>query len=373
MVKVKVGDIFESKAQTLVNTVNCVGVMGKGIALEFKKRFPAMYKDYVHRCERGEVKLGIPYLYKTTVLPWIINFPTKDHWRSLAKLEDIIQGLEYLISHYKEWGITSLAMPPLGSGLGQLEWSLSGPVLYQYLSKMDINVELYAPYETPEDELKLSFLKSKIHPGQFPLSRPEFAWLTPAWFALVEILKRIEDQPYHPPVGRTSFQKMAYAAKYIGIPLDINFVKGSYGPFSPELKQKISRLLNNKLIKEETFGQMIKIMVDSSYTLANQIYLPEIQQWDDQIKKVSDLFMRVDTKQAEVIATVIYAEEELRAQSAKRPTEAQVVNAVMQWKELRRPPLVETYVANTVRNLAALGWLNVKASPDLKIQPEPAF
>src|SRR5215469_8240715 len=131
MVKVQSGDMFKSKAQTLVNTVNCVGVMGKGIALEFKKRFPDMFEDYVARCRRKEVRLGRPYLFKRLVPPWILNFPTKDDWRSLTKLSDIRLGLEFLEHHYREWGITSLAVPPLGCGLGQLEWRVVGPTLYR--------------------------------------------------------------------------------------------------------------------------------------------------------------------------------------------------------------------------------------------------
>ncbi|MEW6459483.1 MAG: macro domain-containing protein [Bacillota bacterium] len=148
MVKVLVGDLFQSKAQTLVNTVNCVGVMGKGVALEFKKRFPDMYQDYLARCARKEVKLGRPYLYKSLFPPWILNFPTKDHWRSVSRLEDIVRGLEYLLTRYEEWGITSLAMPPLGCGHGQLEWRVVGPTLYRYLSRLGIPVELYAPHGT---------------------------------------------------------------------------------------------------------------------------------------------------------------------------------------------------------------------------------
>ena len=109
--KILVADIFQSKAQTLINTVNCVGVMGKGIALEFKERFPQMYEDYIHRCERKEVRLGEPYLYQSLILPQIINFPTKEHWKSLSRIEDIERGLEYLVVHYKEWGVTSLAVP----------------------------------------------------------------------------------------------------------------------------------------------------------------------------------------------------------------------------------------------------------------------
>src|SRR3989304_7425692 len=120
-IKVLIGDLFTSKMQTWMNTVNRGGVMGKGIALEFKKRFPEMYHDYARRCEAKQVKLGQPYLYRQLTPPWIVNFPTKDHWRSVTRLDDIVQGLEFLSRHYKEWGITSLAVPPLGCGEGRLE------------------------------------------------------------------------------------------------------------------------------------------------------------------------------------------------------------------------------------------------------------
>ena len=98
--QILVGDIFKSKAQTLINTVNCVGVMGKGIALEFKNRFPDMYEDYVQRCKRGEVKPGVPCLYKTLYPPQIINFPTKDHWKSISRVSDNERGLKHLLDHY---------------------------------------------------------------------------------------------------------------------------------------------------------------------------------------------------------------------------------------------------------------------------------
>ena len=96
MVRILIGDLFASQMQTLVNTVNCVGVMGKGVALEFKKRFPDMYQDYVARCAAKQVRLGQPYLFRQLVPPWILNFPTKDDWRSVSRLSDIVAGLEYL-------------------------------------------------------------------------------------------------------------------------------------------------------------------------------------------------------------------------------------------------------------------------------------
>ena len=148
MITVRVGNLFDSNAQTLVNTVNCVGIMGKGIALEFKKRFPEMNRDYEERCKAGKVKLGRPYLFTDLVGPWVLNFPTKDHWRSVSRVQDVIEGLEYLKQHYREWGIRSLAMPPLGCGQGQLEWRVVGPTLYRHLSELDIPVELFAPHGT---------------------------------------------------------------------------------------------------------------------------------------------------------------------------------------------------------------------------------
>src|SRR3989304_3824922 len=156
--KILVGDILQSKAQTLINTVNCVGIMGKGIAQEFKNRFPEMFDDYAERCERKERQVGIPYLYKTLFPPQVINFPTKDHWKSVSRIKDIERGLEHLLLHYKEWGVSSLAIPPLGCGSGYLDWKDVGPMIYKYVRKMGIPVEMYAPYGVPAKELTVEFL-----------------------------------------------------------------------------------------------------------------------------------------------------------------------------------------------------------------------
>lgn len=369
MVKVQIGDLFESKAQTLVNTVNCVGVMGKGIALGFKQRFPEMYQDYVRRCERGEVRLGRPYLYKTLFAPWILNFPTKDHWRSVAKLSSIVEGLEYLLEHYAEWGIASLAVPPLGSGEGQLEWRVVGPTLYRYLSRMAISIELYAPHGTPHEELQPKFLTGGAAGEMAEMPKPQ--WIQPGSVLLVEILNRILDQPYHWPVGRTSFQKIAYVATEQGLPTNLNYQQSSYGPFAPELKGLITRLVNNGLIREERLGtSMFAVLVGPTYHDARKAYADTIKKWDAVIDRVADLFVRMNTRQAEVAATVLFAASNKEREFKRQLTEREVVDAVMQWKQRRRPPLDESQVASTVRNLAALGWLRVKASSDLPLAAE---
>jgi O-acetyl-ADP-ribose deacetylase (regulator of RNase III) len=141
------GSLFNSKAQTLVNAVNCVGVMGNGIAREFKNRFPEMYRDYVARCQRGDVLLGAPYLYKPASEPWILNFPTKHHWRDRSSLETIAAGLGYLARHYEAWGIKSMAFPALGCGLGQLSWGEVGPLISRIIAPLKISADLYAPWQ----------------------------------------------------------------------------------------------------------------------------------------------------------------------------------------------------------------------------------
>jgi len=370
MVTVIIGDMFESKSQTLVNTVNCVGIMGKGVALEFKKRFPDMFEDYVRRCEAKQVRLGRPYVFKRMFPPWILNFPTKDHWRSVSRLQDIVEGLRYLQQHYEEWGITSLAVPPLGCGHGQLEWRVVGPTLYRHLKALDIPIELYAPFGTPHEELQPSFLDKT---QETATSGAPYDRIGPAWVAVVEILKRIEEEPFHWPVGRTTFQKIAYFATECGIPTGLKYQRGSYGPYAPALKERITALVNNSLVREEQMGRMFAIRVGSTYFDARKPYEQQIRDWEPIIDKVADLFMRMSTQQAEVAATVHFAAQEAKNRPEGSPTEKDVLDTVMKWKQKRRPPLDEKEVAITVRNLNMLSWIGAEASTDLPITEEDIF
>jgi O-acetyl-ADP-ribose deacetylase (regulator of RNase III) len=136
-------NIFSSPAQVLTNTVNCVGVMGKGLALEFKNRHPAMFGDYKRRCDRGEVRPGFPYLWEDDRVQ-VLNFPTKRHWRDDSRLEDIEAGLQYLAAHYKDMGVYTLALPQLGCGNGGLQWSEVHPLVDKYLASLpDLEVFVY--------------------------------------------------------------------------------------------------------------------------------------------------------------------------------------------------------------------------------------
>ena len=136
------GDIFESNAHVIVNTVNCKGVMGKGLALAFKQRYPAMFPVYQQECRTGKLRIGRPTLYKEST-PWILNFPTKNDWKLPSKLEYIEKGLEYFVANYKKAGIQSIAFPKLGAQNGKLSWDDVGPLMAKYLCQIDIDVYIY--------------------------------------------------------------------------------------------------------------------------------------------------------------------------------------------------------------------------------------
>lgn len=155
------GNLFTSKAQTLVNTVNTVGVMGAGVALEFRLRFPDMYQKYVELCNKKQIEIGKLWIYKTPER-WILNFPTKDDWKDESKIEYLEKGLEKFLSTYKEKGITSIAFPVLGSRHGKIPEKKSLEVMKEYLSKCDIPVEIYRYDPNAPDEI-YGKLKNKFY------------------------------------------------------------------------------------------------------------------------------------------------------------------------------------------------------------------
>jgi uncharacterized protein YwgA/O-acetyl-ADP-ribose deacetylase (regulator of RNase III) len=357
---IKTGDLFASRAQTWVNTVNCIGVMGAGIALQFKRRFPEMFEDYAARCSRREVRLGAPYLFRRPTEPWVLNFPTKDHWRSPARLADIVRGLEFVAQHYRSWGIESLAVPPLGCGHGGLEWRVVGPTLYRHLRRLEIPVELYPPYEVPDLQKSLAFVASTVE-EKAASSRER---LPAGLIALVAIVERVLREPYHWPIGRTIFQKIAYFATEAGLPTGLKFEKASYGPFSAGLRQAVATLSNHGLVEEQPLGQMLAIRPGPTFKDARARYAAELDAWEQTIERVADLFLRVNTRQAEVGATVHFAARHL-LQDAIEPSEGDVFRVVAEWKRNRRPPLSDEEVGRQIRSLNLLGWLHLRPTANL--------
>ncbi len=152
------GNIFNTQSQTIVNTVNCVGVMGKGIALVFKLRYPSMFELYQNYCSQGLISIGKLWIYKGEPNePWVLNFPTKTHWKLPSEYEYIEQGLQKFVDTYKEKGITSIAFPLLGANNGGLDKDKVLDIMKHYLYQCDIPIEIYQYDPMAQDDLFESF------------------------------------------------------------------------------------------------------------------------------------------------------------------------------------------------------------------------
>lgn len=368
VVKILKGDILKSDAQTLVNTVNTVGIMGKGIALDFKKRFPDMFDDYVNRCAAGDVKLGEPYLFRRLIPPWIINFPTKEHWRSVSRIEAVVDGLVYLRDHIQQWEIESIAVPPLGCGNGQLEWKVVGPEIYRHLNDLPIPVELYAPYEVPDVEMSPMFLRQSLTSVEIDT---EESRVDAPLVLLAEIVDRLARSSHSWPVGRTRFQKLAYFATAAGIPTGLSFVEGSYGPFSESLKKTQGRLINNGILTErKTQGQMLLLSPGRTFGDARSRYLELIKRYEPAISRTADLLRRLDSRGIELAATVHFVANTLQSQTSLPPADLAVLSEVQRWKKRRKPPFRDEDIAETISVLAMFGWIDVERSRDLPVDED---
>lgn len=370
MFKALIGDLFKSQAQVLVNTVNCVGIMGKGVAQEFKKRYPAMFKDYVSRCDDGRVRMGEPYLYRDTNGVCILNFPTKRHWRSPSRIADIEAGLDYLVAHLDAWGVRSLAVPPLGCGNGGLSWEEVGPLIFRKLAHLPIDVEVYAPYGTARQQLETEFL---ARPSQMTLDGKgiRHGKANPSWTVIMEVLRRLQDQPYASPVGRTIFQKICYVITEMGVPTGFRFGKGSYGPFSNDVNPALADMTNRNWLHEQPLGRMISLRASAHYVKEHAKFEDAYLPYERKIDKTVDLFSRIkSTEQAEEVMTVLYASRQLKAtQPSQKISEQQLYDYILEWKKAWDSNEKRLAVAQAIRSLVLLGWMNLDLSEDL---PEAA-
>lgn len=170
------GDLFQSPAKVLVNTVNTVGVMGKGIAYDFKRIYPEMFKQYQNLCERKQFDIGMLWIYKTPH-KWILNFPTKKHWRHKSKPEYIKAGLKKFVDTYDQKGITSISFPQLGCGNGELDWETEvQPIMETYLSKVPINIfiHIYQKSRLIPEHKDITQIRTWLHGEPETLAFEEF-------------------------------------------------------------------------------------------------------------------------------------------------------------------------------------------------------
>ncbi len=358
--QVKLGNLFESHAHTLVNTVNCVGVMGKGIALDFKNKYPDMFKEYVQLCNAGQVKPGTPYYYSDLFGTSIINFPTKDNWRSPSKLSYISNGLEWFRNNYQKYGITSIAFPPLGCGNGGLSWETVGPLMYEKLSDLPIDIEIYAPFGTKSEHMTIEYLKKNCAKVTEDITGENGIPFNKYWLLILYVVQKINHSQYSLNVGRTIFQKVCYILTRAGIPTGFHFIEGTYGPYAAEVKNAITALSNESLMTEQQYGKMVETVVSPNFVLPENVFTAaELNKAD----RAVDLLSRIkSTDHAEMVTTVLFAYDELLEKSLT-VKDVDVFNRVLSWKHWWKGHKEEE-ICSTISSLCSLGWMNLTQSDE---------
>ena len=226
MLEYKTGDILAEHTEALVNTVNCVGIMGRGIALQFKKAFPDNFKAYATACEREEVRPGHLFVYETGNLTnprYIINFPTKRHWRGNSRMEDIESGLVALAQEIKARNVHSIAIPPLGSGLGGLNWIDVRSRIEKALRRFsDLRIIIFEPNDAAD-------VRKRVRNQKAPQ-------MTAGRAALVSLMNRYLCGLLDPFVTLLEVHKLMYFMQLAGEPLQLKYRKAPYGPYAENLR-----------------------------------------------------------------------------------------------------------------------------------------
>lgn len=232
MIELTSGDILKDDSEAIVNTVNCVGVMGRGVALQFKNAWPENFKAYELACFREEVQPGRMFVYDTGQLTsprYIINFPTKRHWRGKSRIQDIYAGLEALVTELRSRGIRSIAIPPLGSGLGGLDWAQVRPMIEAALSAVnEVRVRIYEPMDASQTQ---AFNRSTNVPS-----------MTPGRAALVELMNRYAHGLLDPVISLLEVHKLMYFMQEAGESLRLKYVKAPYGPYAVNLRHVLTTI-----------------------------------------------------------------------------------------------------------------------------------
>lgn len=343
MIEYGSGNLLKADVDALVNTVNTVGIMGKGIALQFRQAFPDNYKAYKVACDRGEVRLGSVFVFERLHIErphFILNFPTKQHWRSKSRLADIESGLEDLVRVIEKNAISSLAIPPLGCGNGGLDWSDVRPRIVEALSGLtDVRVIVYGPHATPQ--------ASAMPVGT---KKPN---MTPTRAAMLALMRVYAEPGYR--VSMLEMQKLAYFLQEAGEPMRLEFARGDYGPYAEVLHHVLQRLEGHYIrgYGDRSRGSTMWLLPEAA-EVADRALGAETQV-AARYRQVRDLIDGFETPYGlELLATVHY----LATQAEEVATSAaRAVELVQSWSERKSERFRPEHVRLAWRRLAETGWI----------------
>ncbi len=338
------GNILDSKAEALVNTVNTVGVMGKGIALQFKNQFPNNYKIYKEACDNKELHIGQLLITEENTLiggkKIIINFPTKTHWRLPSEYDFISKGLEALVIEIEQRNIKSIAIPPLGSGNGGLEWNRVKSMIVKSLQDIKCEVYIYEPNATIKEILK----KERVR-------------LTPARAMMLSVLYELVRNGEF--VSEFSAEKVTYFLQRFGAKkvFNLDFQPNFYGPYSSKVKHVLYHLNGSYIMgysaKDKKPFEALSMIMDAEEEVNAFLNLPENEEYKLIVEKTKDFLTGFYSPFGlELLSTVDYIKNERNSASNQ-----DIMLELENWSNRKRtlfanPKFVNLAIQNLERQLA---------------------
>lgn len=337
------GDLLKQQdVDAIVNTVNCVGVMGKGIALQFKKKWPANFKAYAAACKAGEIRLGKMFIFDLGALAtprYIINFPTKDHWRNASNLKDIETGLQDLVQQIKNLDIRSIAMPPLGCGNGGLNWADVRPVIEQHFADIkDVTLRLFEPSNTAATaQLEVNTAAPKMTAGRA---------------AILALLECYEALSYG--LSKLEVQKLAYFLQEAGEDLRLSYQKHKFGPYADQLRHVLDRMdghyihgVGDGVVESAITPDLLALTAAKAFLATAN---PELQTRVQRVAQLIDGFQ--SPFGMELLASVHWVAKQEGAKDAQ-----QALQKIQSWNPRKNQLMQANHVESAWQQLQRLGWV----------------
>lgn len=341
----KSGNIFAEPVEAIINTVNCVGVMGKGIALEFKKIWPENYKEYKKLCDSKQLRPGVLFVYEQSDLfdykqpRYLVNFPTKVHWRSKSRIEYIELGLDALIREIRDRKIRSIAVPPLGCGNGGLDWPTVRCLIQEKLSSVN-GCEIIV-FEHTKTVKNPEYKASKL-----PMNYQRATLLK----ALAEL-----DKHFDGSFDRISLQKIVYFLQALGVDFKLQFQRNANGPYSGALKSAFQAFERYGLISGFSSPEKMTQVTESGYALGEE-YLKSSRQSDDAeeaVQKLDKLIQGYESPYGlELLSSVHWLSVYENLSSEK-----EIVGSVLDWNIDKRNKFSPANIAAAYKRLQVDGLL----------------
>ena len=343
MIELSHGNLLDADVEAIVNTVNCVGVMGKGLALQFKQRFPENFHQYQQACQAGEVKAGQMLIVPTGRLinpRCIINSPTKRHWKNPSRLEDIQTGLQTLIAEVKRLGVRSIAVPPLECGNGGLNWTRVAPLIeFAFAELPEVSVLIFEPQE-----------KLKVDLSSIVTAPPDLNCARALLVCLIEQYSTVSDS-----LSVLEVHKLAYLLQLAGEPLNLQFTKTASGVFAADLILVLQQLEGHYLQGYDDLAPWAEIQLMPRAIATAHAVLSTIPDVQETLRRVGDLIEGFESPYGLEILTIVQWVTQEDPQAAANVEGA--IAKVQDWSQSQQKQSKAQHIRKAWQHIHEQNWL----------------